>query len=252
MIVLKTPGEIRTLDECNRIVIEVLDEVEKAIAPGVTTLELDEIAERGARARGARPAFKGYRGFPKSLCASVNCEVVHGIPSKERRLKEGDIVGCDFGAVFGGFVGDAARTIRVGKVSPLADRLIKAAERALHAARAAALPGGRLGDMSAAVQEVVEAGSFSVIREFVGHGVGRELHEDPQVPNYGARGSGVRLRAGMVLAIEPMIAAGNWDVEIAENGWTAVTKDRSLSAHAEHSIAITEGGPVILGLGKAR
>jgi methionyl aminopeptidase len=248
MIVLKTRDEIARLDECNRIVLWVLDEIEKCIAPGVTTLELDAVAVEAARRRKAKPAFKGYRGYPASLCTSVNSEVVHGIPSADRRLSEGDIIGLDFGAHYRGFCGDSARTVKVGKVGPVADRLVDAAKRALTAGIAAAAPGNRLGDISAAVQEVVEGESFSVVRDFVGHGIGRDMHEDPQVPNYGTRGTGVRLRPGMVLAIEPMISAGGWEVEIGDNGWTAVTKDGSLSAHQEYSIAIGENGPEILGL----
>ncbi|MFA6033709.1 MAG: type I methionyl aminopeptidase [Myxococcota bacterium] len=247
MIVLKTRDEISRLDECNRIVHEVLDEVGRAVRAGATTLDLDEVAERTVKSRGAKPAFKGYRGFPKSLCTSINHEVVHGIPDRARKLRPGDIVGVDFGAVYKGFYGDAARTMRVGSVSSEAERLITTAERALMAAIAMAAPGNRLGDISGAVQEVTEAESFSVVRDFVGHGVGRELHEDPQVPNYGVKGTGVRLKAGMVLAIEPMINAGGWEVEVEDNGWTAVTRDGSLSAHVEYSVAITESGPMILG-----
>lgn len=247
MIVLKTRDEIGKLHECNEIVLQVLEETARAAKPGVTTLDLDRVAEKAARARGAVPAFKGYRGYPASLCASVNHEVVHGIPSSATVLKEGDIVGLDFGVFYKGFCGDAARTVKVGKVDPEAERLIDTAERALMAGIEAATPGNRLGDISAAVQGIVEGESFSVVREFVGHGIGRELHEDPQVPNYGRSGTGIRLRAGMVLAIEPMINAGGWEVEVEANGWTAVTKDRSLSAHAEFSVAISEKGPVILG-----
>jgi methionyl aminopeptidase len=247
MIVLKTRDEIGKLHECNEIVLKVLEETARAARPGVTTLDLDRVAERAAKAMGAVPAFKGYRGYPASLCASVNHEVVHGIPSSATVLEEGDIVGLDFGVFYKGFCGDAARTVKVGKVGPEAERLVETAERALMAGIKAAAPGNRLGDISAAVQGVVEGETFSVVREFVGHGIGRELHEDPQVPNYGKRGTGIRLRAGMVLAIEPMINAGGWEVEVEPNGWTAVTKDRSLSAHAEFSIAINEEGPVILG-----
>ena len=250
MIVLKTQDEIRTLHECNRIVQEVLDEVERGVAPGVTTLELDRIAEKAVKARGAKPAFKGYRGYPRSLCTSVNHEVVHGIPDAKVALNEGDIVGIDFGTLFKGFCGDAARTVKVGAVSGAAEALIGTAWRALRNAVRAAVPGNRVGDISSAIQTTVEADGFSVVRDFVGHGIGRDLHEDPQVPNYGTPGTGPRLRAGMVLAIEPMINAGGWEVEVAANGWTAMTKDRSLSAHVEYSVAVTDGGPVVLGITK--
>jgi len=250
MIVLKTPDEIRTLHECNRIVQEVLDEVERGVAPGVTTLELDRIAEKAVKVRGAKPAFKGYRGYPRSLCASVNHEVVHGIPDAGTVLREGDIVGIDFGAVHAGFNGDAARTVKVGAVGPGAARLIDTAWRSLRKAVAAAVPGNRVGDISSAIQAIVEADGFSVVRDFVGHGIGRDLHEDPQIPNYGTPGTGPRIKAGMVLAIEPMINAGGWEVEVAENGWTAMTKDRSLSAHVEYSVAVTDRGPVVLGTTK--
>ncbi|MBI5527192.1 MAG: type I methionyl aminopeptidase [Deltaproteobacteria bacterium] len=247
MIVIKTPAEIDILRECNRIVLEVLDEVGRRVQPGVTTLELDAIAGRAVRRRGAEAAFKGYRGYPKSLCTSVNEEVVHGIPS-HRRLREGDIVGIDFGVRYRGYCGDAARTVRVGRVGGGAARLIETAERALREAIAAAVPGNRVGDISSAIQRTAEAEGYSVIRDFVGHGIGRDLHEDPQIPNYAASERGPRLRPGMVLAIEPMIAAGGWEVEVAENGWTARTKDRSLSAHAEYSVAVGGAGPVVLGV----
>ena len=250
MIVLKTQDEIRTLHECNRIVQEVLDEVERGVALGVTTLELDRIAEKAVKARGARPAFKGYRGYPRSLCTSVNYEVVHGIPDAKVALKVGDIVGVDFGSAYRGFCGDAARTLKVGAVGGAAEALIGTAWRSLRNAVKAAVPGNRVGDISSAIQTTVEADGFSVVRDFVGHGIGRDLHEDPQVPNYGTPGTGPRLRAGMVLAIEPMINAGGWEVEVAANGWTAVTKDRSLSAHVEYSVAVTDGGPVVLGITK--
>lgn len=247
MIVLKTPDEVGTMDACNRIVQEVLDEIERGVAPGVTTLELDRIAERAVKARGAKPAFKGYRGYPRSLCASVNHEVVHGIPDAGTVLREGDIVGIDFGAIYRGFCGDAARTLKVGTVSAEAAKLVDTAWRALRSAVRAAVPGNRVGDISAAIQGIVEADGFSVVRDFVGHGVGRDLHEDPQIPNYGTAGTGPRLKAGMVLAIEPMINAGGWEVEIAGNGWTAMTKDRRLSAHVEYSVAVTDGGSKVLG-----
>jgi len=227
---------------------EVLDLLVAAAVPGVTTSELDRLAVERTRARGAAPAFLGYCGYPAGLCISVNDEVVHGIPSAARRLEEGDVVGLDYGVVVDGWYGDAARTVPVGRVAPEALRLIDVGREALARAIAAARPGGTLGDVGAAVQRYVEGEGFSVVRDFVGHGIGRRLHEPPQVPNVGTPGAGERLLPGIVLAIEPMVNAGAPEVEQLDDGWTAVTADGSLSAHFEHTVAITENGPEILGL----
>jgi methionyl aminopeptidase len=226
----------------------VLEELARAVVPGVSTADLDRLAADATRARGAAPAFLGYHGYPASLCVSVNDEVVHGIPSGRRVLREGDLVGLDFGAVKDGFFGDAARTVPVGVVSAAAAGLVAAARDALAAGIAAARPGGRVGDIGAAVQALVEARGFSVVREFVGHGIGRRLHEPPHVPNFGRAGTGELLRPGMVLAIEPMVNAGGPEVEVMDDGWTAVTADGGLSAHFEHTVAVTENGPEILTL----
>ncbi len=243
---LKRPDEVERMREAGRIVCEILDALEAMVAPGVTTWELDQEAERLIHANRARPAFKGYMGFPACLCASVNEEVVHGIPSKKRVLREGDLMKIDFGVVKDGFFGDSARTVRVGKVSKEADSLLRATRAALQAAIEVMVPGNRLGDIGAAVQGVVEPRGFSVVREFTGHGIGRRLHEAPQVPNYGRAGTGMTLRAGMVLAVEPMVNAGTEGVEVLEDDWTAVTLDRRLSAHFEHTIHVSENGPEIL------
>jgi len=245
MIVLKTPGEIELLRVVNRVVAEVLKEIESRIIPGITTLELDEMAEEFLYKKDCTPAFKGYKGYPKSICASVNEEVVHGIPSK-KRLKEGDIISVDMGAKYKGFYGDMAITCAVGKISEQAGKLIEVSKRALENGITEARNGNRLGDISSAIQRTVEKEGFSVVRFFVGHGIGRELHEMPQIPNFGVPGKGVRLKSGMVFAIEPMVNAGGSDVEILEDGWTAVTKDGSLSAHFEHTIVIKDNGPEIL------
>jgi methionyl aminopeptidase len=248
---LRTRDDIaRNRDAC-RIVAEVLDDVVRAAVAGTTTAELDRIAHGGARARGATPAFLGYQGYPASLCVSVNDEVVHGIPS-DRVLRDGVVVGLDFGVAFAGWYGDSARTVAVGRISSDAARLLEAGEEALRVGIAAARPDGRLGDVGAAIQAIVEARGYSVVRDFVGHGIGRRLHEPPRVPNYGTRGTGPRLRAGMVLAIEPMVNAGRPEVATTTDGWTAVTSDGSLSAHFEHTIAITEDGPEILTAGRGR
>lgn len=244
-IILKSPGEIETMRAAGAVVAGVLEVLRKSVRPGVTTLDLERIAEEETGKRKARPAFKGYRGYPFCLCTSVNSEVVHGMPSK-KALGEGDIVSIDFGALVDGFHGDAAVTVPVGRVSDDAARLVRTAEESLDRAIAACTEGARLGDVSAAVQAHVEHQGFSVVREFVGHGIGRELHEPPQVPNFGVPGRGMRLKAGMVLAIEPMINAGGWAVRILEDGWTAVTADGSLSAHFEHTVAITPDGPLVL------
>lgn len=232
--------------EAGRVVCEILDALEAMIAPGVSTWELDQEAERRIYLNKAKPAFKGYMGFPACLCASVNEEVVHGIPSKKRVLREGDLMKIDFGVVKDGFFGDSARTVRVGKVSKEADGLVRATKAALQAAIGVMVPGNRLGDIGAAVQGAVEPKGFSVVRDFTGHGIGRRLHEPPQVPNFGRAGTGMTLRAGMVLAVEPMVNAGTEKVEVLEDDWTAVTLDRKLSAHFEHTIYISESGPEIL------
>jgi methionyl aminopeptidase len=247
-IVLRTADEVARIRAACEIVRDILDEVAAAALPGVTTAELDALALARTRERGAEPAFLGYHGYPASLCVSVNDEVVHGIPSPDRRLAEGDIVGLDFGVVLGGWYGDAARTVPVGRVSPAAARLLAVGEEALARAVAAARPGATLGDVGAAVQAWVEGQGCSVVRDFVGHGIGRRLHEPPQVPNFGTPGAGERLRAGMVLALEPMVNAGGPWVDQMDDGWTAVTSDGSLSAHFEHTVAITEKGPEILTL----
>jgi methionyl aminopeptidase len=245
---IRTPDEIARIGRACAIVHEVLDALARAAVPGVTTAELDRIAADGARTRGAAPAFLGYHGYPASLCISVNDEVVHGIPSPARRLAAGDLVGLDFGVVADGWFGDAARTVAVGRIAPAAARLLAVGAEALRRAVAAATPGGTTGDVGAAVQRWVEGQGLSVVRDFVGHGIGRRLHEPPHVPNYGEPGTGERLREGMVLALEPMVNAGSPDVEQLDDGWTAVTADGSLSAHFEHTVAITEKGPVVLGL----
>ncbi len=245
---LKNADEIARIREASLVVHDVLQEVIAAVAPGVTTLDLNGIAERGAGARGAQPAFKGYHGYPAVICVSVNDEVVHGIPSAKRLLKRGDIVGLDFGVAYNGFYGDSAYTVAVGEPSPEAQRLLETTREALALAIAAARPEARLGDLGYAVQAFVESRGYSVVRDFVGHGIGRRLHEAPQVPNYGAPGTGMRLRPGMVLALEPMVNTGKPQVRTLEDGWTAVTVDGSLSAHFEHTIAVTEDGPEILSL----
>ncbi len=233
------------MEVANRIVAEILEGVRELLRPGVETLELDDAAQEMCRRRGVEPAFKGYRGYPRSICISVNEEVVHGIPGP-RRLKEGDLVSLDFGVKYDGYYGDAALTVGVGEVSAQARQLLETTEKSLYAGIAAVRVGGHLSDISHAVQTVVEAAGFGVIRDFVGHGIGRSLHEDPQIPNFGPPGRGSRLQAGMTLAIEPMTAAGSWKVRILPDGWTAVTEDGSLAAHFEHSVALTENGVMIL------
>jgi methionyl aminopeptidase len=245
---LKTSDEIARIRAAALVVHDVLQEVIAAVAPGVTTLHLDRIAERATLARGATPAFKGYHGYPAVLCASVNDEVVHGIPSASRVLREGDVIGLDFGVVKDGFYGDSAYTVPVGRVSGQAERLLATTRDALTRAIAAAREGARLGDLGFAVQAFVESRGYSVVRDFVGHGIGRRLHEPPQVPNYGAPGTGIRLKAGMVLAVEPMVNVGAAEVRTLDDGWTAVTADGALSAHFEHTIAVTRDGPEILSL----
>jgi methionyl aminopeptidase len=250
MISLKSPREIEVMRAANLIVAEVLEELREHVHPAVTTAELDRVAEELTRRRGAVPAFKGYevngRVFPKSVCISINEEVVHGIPSEKRVLQEGDIVGIDFGVCYQGLYGDAALTVAVGQADADSQRLMQATREALWAGIEQVQIGHRLGDVSAAIQARVERDGFSVVREFVGHGIGKRLHEEPQVPNFGERDRGVRLREGMVLAIEPMVNAGGPDVIIKADGWTAVTRDHSRSAHFEHSVAVTDKGPYVL------
>ena len=230
----------------NQFVAEVLAELEAAVRPGVTTADLDRLAETLVRDGGAVPAFKGYRGFPATLCASINDEVVHGIPSPKRALKDGDIISLDVGAKLGGYFGDSAVTVPVGKVPDETLRLLDATREALDRAIAQVQVGGRLSDIGHAVQQWVEAAGFSIVREFVGHGIGEKLHEEPQIPNYGVPGRGPRLAAGMVLAIEPMVAMGRPDTRVLADGWTAVTKDGSLAAHFEHTVAVSAEGPQVL------
>ena len=249
MIALKSPREIEIMRRANAIVAEVLQELKRRVAPGVTTLDLDALAEEMTLKRNAIPAFKGYsvagRVYPCCLCASINEEIVHGIPS-HRALREGDIIGLDYGVIYEGFYGDSALTVGVGKVSEEAQRLMDVTERSLYTGIEQLHEGKRLGDLGAAVQKVAESAGFSVVRSFVGHGIGKRLHEEPPVPNYGEPERGLRLKEGMVLAIEPMVNIGGHEVEIKEDGWTAVTKDGSLAAHFEHSVAITKDGPFIL------
>jgi methionyl aminopeptidase len=230
-----------------QVVREVLELVRGLVEPGVTTLDLEKAAEAHTKKLGARAAFKGYHGFPCCLCTSVNSEVVHGIPSAKRVLKEGEIVSVDFGAFVDGYCGDAAITVPVGKkIDPRTAELMKVTEASLHAAIAVVKPGATLGDVGFAVQKVVEAAGFSVVRDFVGHGIGVHMHEDPQVPNFGEAGQGMKLRSGMVIAIEPMVNAGKADVVVLGDGWTTVTVDGSMSAHFEHTVAVTATGARIL------
>ena len=245
MVILKLPAEIEQARVSNLIVAEVLSKLREKVKPGVRTRELDKFAEEITEKRGAKPAFKGYRGYPHSLCTSINEVVVHGMPS-ERVLVEGDIIGLDFGVYYRGFFGDATITLPVGKVAQKASRLIQVTEQSLYTGIAQVKDGNRLGDISAAVQAKVEAAGFSIVRDFVGHGVGKSLHEDPQIPNFGKKGRGIELKSGMILAIEPMVNEGNYKVKTLPDGWTVVTEDGSLSAHFEHSVAITDNGPDIL------
>lgn len=229
-----------------KVVREVLELVRSKVKPGATTYDLEQAADARLKELGVKAAFKGYHGYPCVLCTSVNSEVVHGIPSPKRVLKEGDIVSVDFGVVVDGFYGDAAITVPVGAIDADAARLLKVTEASLHAAIAAVKPGATLGDVGAAVQDMVEGEGFSVVRDFVGHGIGVHMHEDPQVPNFGQAGKGMKLRPGMVIAIEPMVNAGKPDVMVLDDGWTAVAKDGSISAHFEHTVAVTATGASIL------
>lgn len=252
MIMLKTPVEIEKVAAAARIVADVLESLREHVRPGVTTSDLDRLAEEAIRREGGKPAFKGYHGYPATLCTSVNEQVVHCIPRRETVLKEGDIVGLDLGVYRDGYYGDAAVTLAVGLISAEAQRLLDVTERALYEGIQAAVPGKRVSDISAAVQSFAEARGFSVVTDFVGHGIGRELHEDPQVPNFGTPGQGPRLKPGMVLAIEPMINAGKGETMVLGDRWTVVTADGSLSAHFEHTVAVTDQGPRILSEGRGK
>jgi methionyl aminopeptidase len=249
VISLKSPREIEVMRRANLVVAEVLQELKRRVAPGITTLDLDAIAEEMTLKKNAIPAFKGYnvagRIYPRCLCASVNEEIVHGIPAN-RALREGDIVGLDYGVIYEGFYGDSAITVGVGRVSEEARRLMEVTEQSLAEGIDQLRQGKRLGDFGSVVQRRAENAGYSVVRAFVGHGIGKKLHEEPPVPNYGEPDRGLRLKEGMVLAVEPMVNVGGYEVEIKEDGWTAVTKDGSLAAHFEHSVAITKDGPYIL------
>ena len=246
MIVRKSQAEIEIMREAGRVSARALRLVGEAVAAGVTTAQLDDIAESAIRADGGVPAFKGYHGFPKTLCTSINNQVVHGIPSEMIKLREGDILSVDVGAIVDGYYGDNARTFPVGRVSEEAIRLLSATKASLDAGIEQARAGHHLFDIGAAVQAVAEGAGFSVVREYVGHGIGRSMHEDPNVPNYGTPGKGPRLEVGMVIAIEPMVNAGGASVDALPDGWTVVTRDGRLSAHFEHTVAITASGPVVL------
>ena len=245
MIVCKSPAELERMRAANALVAEVLAELATMVAPGVTTRDLDQAAEKLVRDAGAEPAFKGYRGYPSTLCASVNDQVVHGIPSN-RALHEGDIISLDMGVKLNGFFGDSAVTVPIGKVSEEASTLLRVTQESLEKGIAQVKLGGRVSDIGHAIQQHVEAHGFSVVREFVGHGIGAALHEEPQIANYGEPGRGPRLVEGMTLAIEPMVNIGRPAVKVLADGWTAVTKDGSLSAHFEHTVAVTRTGPLVL------
>lgn len=247
MVTLKSPREIEIMRRSGKITSSVLTTLMKAVRPGITTGELDEMAERGIRRAGGVPTFKGYNGFPASICASVNDEVVHGIPGR-RVLQDGDLLSIDIGTTLEGYVSDSAVTVAVGNISGAAQRLLDVTRECLSIGIAQMMRGKRLGDIGAAVQVHAERHGFGVVRELVGHGVGRAMHEEPQVPNYGKAGSGIELRPGLVLAVEPMITQGNRTIRVLEDGWTVVTADGKLAAHFEHTIAVTDGGPKILTL----
>jgi methionyl aminopeptidase len=246
VIELKSGRELELMRRAGHILADVVDALRTVVRPGVSTLELDEEVETFIRTRGATPAFKGYRGFPATVCVSLNEEVVHGIPSPHRRLKEGDIVGLDLGCIVEGYYADRAFTLPVGDIPPRVQALLDVTRQSLELAVEHCRAGRRLSDISHAVQRHVEGGGFAVVRAFVGHGIGRALHEDPQIPNFGDPGRGPVLRPGMVLAVEPMVTMGSWEVRILDDGWTAVTRDGSLAAHFEHTIAVTDGDPEVL------
>ncbi len=244
-IIIKTDEEIKLMRQAGRIVADILEIMREHIKPGLTTKELDIIAERELKNRNATSSFKGYRGFPANVCVAINDEIVHGIPGK-RVLRKGDIISMDFGAIFQGLQGDAATTVAVGETSPEAKELLKTTAGALEAGINAAQSGARLGDISAAIQSFAESRGFSVVREYTGHGIGRDMHEEPQIPNFGLPNSGPVLKRGMVLAIEPMVNRGGWRTRLSDNKWTVLTADGSLSAHFEHTIAITDDEPEVL------
>lgn len=248
MIVLKTGRELSIMREACRISAGALQTAGKAVEPGVSTAELDKLAEEYILSQGGKPNFKNYHGYPATACISINNEVIHGIPSSKRILKQGDIVSIDLGAEFGGYHGDNAATFACGDISPEAKRLMDITEQSLYKGIAAAVSGGRIGDIGHAVQSFVEANGYSVVRKFIGHGIGTKLHEEPEVPNFGTQGRGIRLVPGMTLAIEPMVNAGGSDVRILPDGWTVLTTDGSLSAHFEHTVVITADGPKIMTL----
>ena len=246
MIELKSAREIGLMRAGGHILADVMDRLRELVKPGLSTLEIDEDVEAFIRSRGALPAFKGYRGFPATVCISINDEVVHGIPSAHRRIKEGDIVGLDLGCIVEGYYADCAFTLAIGDVPPKVQQLLDVTRESLDVAIAECRAGRRLSDVSHTVQAHVERNGFGVVRQFVGHGIGRALHEDPQIPNFGDPGRGPQLRPGMVLAIEPMVTMGSWEVKVLDDGWTAVTRDGSLAAHCEHTLVITRGAPVVL------
>jgi methionyl aminopeptidase len=246
MIVCKSAAELEIMHRAGLVVWDVLNRLRQAVQPGISTLDLEKIAAQGAQEHGARPAFKGYRGYPCVLCTSINQEVVHGIPSGARRLKQGDVISLDFGVELNGYYGDAALTVPVGKIRPEICDLLRVTRESLDKAIEKVRPGNRLSDISAAVQQWVEKHGFSVVREFVGHGIGTKMHEEPNLPNYGEPGHGPRLEEGMVFAIEPMVNAGGPGVKVLDDKWTAVTVDGSCSAHFEHTVAVTSSGPWIL------
>jgi methionyl aminopeptidase len=246
VIILKSPAEVEKMRRAGRIVAKTIDRVTRAVRPGLTTRDLDAVAEETIRGEGGTPSFKGYRGFPASICASVNEEVVHGIPG-DRTLESGDLLSLDFGAIWEGYHGDSALTVFVGEPpSDEAEKLVRVTEESLEAGISQAKAGGHLSDISHAVQQVVEGAGFSIVREYVGHGIGRNLHEDPQIPNYGPPGRGPVLKPGLVIAIEPMVNMGEWPTRVLSDGWTVTTADGSLSAHFEHTLAVTENGPEVL------
>jgi len=247
MIIYKSPQEVDKMRTAGRIVAGTIDRVLAAVRPGISTADLDGVAEEEIHLRAATPSFKGYKGFPASICASLNDEVVHGIPSPKRMLKVGDILSLDFGAIWEGYHADSAVTVFVGEPpSAEAEKLVRVTEEALEAAISQVRPGGRLSDISHAVEQVVEGAGFSVVREYVGHGIGRSLHEDPQIPNYGPPGRGPELRTGLVLAVEPMVTMGDWPTRVLADDWTVVTADGSPAAHFEHTIAVTDDGHEVL------
>jgi methionyl aminopeptidase len=246
VIIIKSQNEITKIAESCRVVAEVLESLKSFVQDGISTAEIERFVESQIAKKSAQPAFKGYRGYPSSVCLSVNDQVVHGIPSHRLKLKKGDIISIDLGVLLNGFYGDAAITLSIGEISQDAKKLLRVTEDALYVGISKAVVGNRVSDISSAIQQHVETSGFSVVRAFVGHGIGRFLHEDPQVPNFGRPGTGVRLREGMTIAIEPMVNVGSPDIRILEDGWTAVTSDGSLSAHFEHTIAVAKNGPIIL------